>query len=289
MYTIKFVLTCGILGAVFTSICISIAQMTLLMRACTHKQHSTLFETHQAHIDHLYTNTTPVSPQDTVLYAIVTPDSVRDNANTENERQKLTEASLKTWPVLQRFNASYQLDASCLSILRRTNITISTNYYSEERGAGWIHAGKVGHWCSFLRYMDYCHTSNAVVCVWIEDDFKLSARNIHKIESQALKIAQTHDNTYAVTSLGLGDEVNIIDSRLIRLLFDRFHNFEIRKPLDITLRTTHLGKVNRVFDQHDRIFVGKETSTLVCPRCKLLSVQTVNQQIRANPSKFLHS
>ena len=128
--------------------------------------------------------------------------------------------------------------------------------------------------------MHYCNTSDAIACVWIEDDFKLSAQNIQKIESQALKIAHTRGNTYAVTSLGFGDEVNIIDSRLIHLLFDRFHNFEIRKPLDITLRTTHLGTVNRIFDKHDRIFVGKETSTLVCPKCKLLSVQSVNKLIQ---------
>ena len=166
--------------------------------------------------------------------------------------------------------------------------TISTNYYSEERGAGWIHAGKVGHWCSFLRYMHYCNTSSAVVCVWIEDDFKLSAHNMEKIERQALSIAHTHHNTYAVTSLGLGDEVNIIDSRLIRLLLDRFHNFEIRKPLDITLRTTHLGTVNRIFDKHDRIFVGKETSSLVCPKCKLLSVQSVNKLINNAHSHSFH-
>tara|TARA_B100001540_G_scaffold244487_1_gene219525 strand:- start:213 stop:887 length:675 start_codon:yes stop_codon:yes gene_type:complete len=219
---------------------------------------------------------------DAIVYAIVTPDIPKDALNTGSERQKLVESSLKTWSALRRFNASYQLDASCVSILKYTHITVSAYYYSEERGVGWIHAGKVGHWCSFLRYMYYCNTSNAVVCIWIEDDFKLSADNIHKIESEAANIAKTNNNRYAVISLGLGDEVNIIDSRLLHLLFNQFHNFEIRNPLDITLRTTHLGKVKRVFDKHDRIFVGKETSTLVCPRCELLSVQTVNQLINTS-------
>ena len=119
------------------------------------------------------------------------------------------------------------------------------------------------------------------MCVWVEDDFKLSPQNIRKIQTEALKIAETHSNRYPVTSLGLGDEVNIIDSRLIYQLFDRFHNFQIRQPLDITLRVeTHLGKANRVFDKHDRIFVGKETSTLVCSTCELLRVQTVNELVK---------
>ncbi|CAH0364638.1 unnamed protein product [Pelagomonas calceolata] len=80
--------------------------------------------------------------RDTVLYAIVTPSIVRAKVNTGNDRQKLVQASLKAWPALRRFNASYQLDSSCVSILQQRHITISTKYYSEERGVGWIHAGK---------------------------------------------------------------------------------------------------------------------------------------------------
>ena len=287
MYTLKFVLLCSMFALAFTSICITIAQMTSLMRASGHKQSSTLpFEMRQAHIDHTstnitnITNITPAALHNTVIYAIVTPSTVQNSISTGNDRQKLVEASLKAWPALRRFNASYQLDHSCVSILRRTHITIGTKYYSEERGVGWIHAGKVGHWCSFLRYLIHCNTSNAVVCVWIEDDFKLSPRNIQTIETQASKIAETHDNKYAVTSLGLGDEVNVIDARLIHLLFNQFDHFEITNPLDITLRVqTHLGKANRVFHPSDRIFVGKETSTLVCSTCELLRVQTVNKLI----------
>lgn len=279
MSIMKFVIVCAILYAVFTSMFITMAQMTFLMSAPTHKRRSNLLELPRSHINHSYRNKTSDSVHDMIVYAIVTPGTVQDAVNTGREREKLVESSLKAWSALRRFNASYQLDASCVSILRHTHITLSADYYSEERGVGWIHAGKVGHWCSFLRYMYYCNTSNAVVCVWIEDDFKLSVHNIHKIESEAAHIAKSHDNRHAVISLGLGDEVNIIDGRLMHLLFHQFHNFEIRKPLDITLRTTHLGKVKRVFNKDDRIFVGKETSTLVCPRCELLSVHTVNQLI----------
>ena len=171
MYTRKFVLSCSMFGVAFTSMCISIAQMTLLMRASRHNQSSTLpFEIRQAHsrahIDYTstnITNMTPAASHNTVIYAIVTASTVRNRINTGNDRQKLVQASLKAWPALRRFNASYQLDHSCVSILRQTHITIGPNYYSEERGVGWIHAGKVGHWCSFLRYINYCNASNAAV------------------------------------------------------------------------------------------------------------------------------
>ena len=57
--------------------------------------------------------------RDTVLYAIVTPSIVREKINTGNDRQKLVQASLKAWPALRRFNASYQLDSSCTASARR--------------------------------------------------------------------------------------------------------------------------------------------------------------------------
>jgi hypothetical protein len=278
----KFMIPGAILYLAFICAFITMAQMYFLMSVPIHKRSSNSPELPKPRMDHSYSNKTTEAMHDTIVYAIVTPYIAQAIVNTGSERQTLVESSLKTWPALRRFNASYQLDASCVSILKYTQITVSAYYYSEERGVGWIHAGKVGHWCSFLRYMYYCNTSNAVVCVWIEDDFKLSAHNIHKIESEAANIAKTNNNKYAVISLGLGDEVNIIDSRLLHLLFNQFHNFEIRKPLDITLRTTHLGRVRRVFDKHDRMFIGKETSTLVCPTCKLISVKTVNQLINTS-------
>ena len=40
--------------------------------------------------------------------------------------------------------------------------------------------------------------------------------------------------TDMLLSTELGGEVNMIDSRLLHLLFSQFYNFEIRKPLDIT-------------------------------------------------------
>jgi len=86
MYTIKFVLACGMLGTAFTSIFITFARMTLLMSAPTHKQHSNVLGMHQPRTDHFYTNKTPVSSHDTILYAIVTPGIVQDNVNTGSER-----------------------------------------------------------------------------------------------------------------------------------------------------------------------------------------------------------
>lgn len=213
-----------------------------------------------------------------VMFSMVTLDILNNTVNTGNERRLNVEKSLNVWPKLQTFNASYQLDESCISVLRQMKIRISEEYYSDEKGVGWIHAGKVGHWCSFLRYLWYCKQSGAVVCVWIEDDFSLSPANIGKIEAEAMQIA-TSPAKHSIVSLGLGDEVNVIDARKLDNVLHHFSNFEISKPLDHTLGTAQLGVAKRVFTKEDRIFVGKTSSTLVCPTCKIQTVSSINAQI----------
>lgn len=212
------------------------------------------------------------------MFSMVTLDISNITVNTGNERRLNVEKSLHVWPKLQTFKASYQLDESCISVLRQMNIRISDEYYSEEKGIGWIHAGKVGLWCSFLRYLSHCKQSGAVVCVWIEDDFLLSPANIAKIEAEAMRIA-TRPAKYSIVNLGLYNEVNVIDARKLDSAFNYFRNFKISQPLDHTIWKLKLGVAKRVFNKEDRIFVGKTFSTLVCPTCQIQTVSSVNALI----------
>lgn len=220
------------------------------------------------------------------MFSIVTLDILNITVNTGNERRFNVQKSLNIWPKLYTFKASYQLDESCISVLRQMNISINDEYYSEEKGVGWIHSGKVGIWCSFLRYLLHCKQSGAVVCVWIEDDFLLSPANIAKIEAEAMRIA-TSPAKYSIVNLGLYNEVNVIDARKLESAFGYFRNLKISQPLDHTIWKSKLGVAKRVFNKEDHIFVGKTTSTLVCPMCQIETVSSVNALIRQH--KFVNA
>ena len=219
----------------------------------------------------------------TAMFSMLTPDILNITVNTGKERRINVQKSLNVWPKLQTFKASYQLDESCISVLRQMKISISDKYYSDEKGVGWIHAGKVGLWCSFLRYLSYCKQSRAVVCVCIEDDFLLSPVNIAKIEAEAMHIA-TSPAKHSIVNLGLHNEVNVIDARKLDSALRYFWNFKISQPLDHTIWKSKLGVAKRVFNKEDRIFVGKTSSTLVCPTCQIHTVSSVNALIRQDES-----
>lgn len=119
-----------------------------------------------------------------------------------------------------------------------------------------------------------------MVCVWIEDDFLFSPTNIAKIKAESMQVARGPP-TYAIVNLGLGDEVNVVHSRKIDFLLQKFSDFEILHPLDITLARAYLALTKRVFNRQDRIFVGKANSTQVCPTCVIQTVASVNALIHA--------
>lgn len=141
---------------------------------------------------------------------MITPQTYNQSNANMIERHANVLKSLELWPELRRFNASYYIDESCRTILRKMAISISPDYFSDEKGYGYIHAGKVGHWCSFLRFLLYCQSANVKACVWIEDDILLSKKGIDQISGETFKFIDKSTRT-AILSIGLGDTVNIIN------------------------------------------------------------------------------
>lgn len=171
-------------------------------------------------------------------------------------------------PELQIFEASHNLDVSCIDILRKLNVTVSSRYYSEERGYGWIHGGKIGHWCSFLRFLVKCRDMRYDFCVWMEDDLKLTASMVNDIKKHF------DHNDKSIVSLGTGDELNVVSGKRVAKLISHFYNYKIEWPLDVAMHREGLRNSKKLFD--GRLFHDKQDSTLVCADCELLYYTNVN-------------
>ena len=206
------------------------------------------------------------------LYAVITLPSYSTVTNSGVQRMKNIKKIRTMIPSSVQFNASYNLDDSCLEVLNIMRIRISANYYSDERGKGWIHGGKVGIWCSFLRFLRLCNQSSFDFCVWMEDDLILNSNTKKEIQNH-LK-----ESNFPVISLGDGNVLNILIKKNLPRLLTALTNREIQYPLDITLRSGNWVRVDRKFD--GRKFQKKDDSSIVCSNCKLYSYSYVNKKIQ---------
>ena len=75
--------------------------------------------------------------------------------------------------------------------------TISAYCYSKNAAWGGSTQVKLDTGAAFYGVCTIA-THRMPLSVWIEDDFKLSTDNIHKIESEAANVAKSNDNRYAV-------------------------------------------------------------------------------------------
>lgn len=214
----------------------------------------------------LHTERHRVKPR--VVYSIVTlPVRAYSNA----ERLNNVHSIINHFPEVTIFRASHYLDVSCLGILSQMNVTVSPSYTSDEKGVGWVHAGKIGHWCSFLRFIVACERTTAAFCVWLEDDVVMTRSLMRTIRNH------TRDYGTPVVALGKGDEVNVVVRRYTRQLLQHFTNYAIRGPLDVIQDNAFLRTSLYLFDA--RRYHAKQHSTLVCDRCPLLPVSEVNRRI----------
>lgn len=218
----------------------------------------------------MYQKTTHGSAIDRVWYAVVALPSYDLYPKTGNLRRDNIARMKRVLPEMQVFQASHNLDASCIDILRKLNVTVSPKYYSEERGYGWIHGGKIGHWCSFLRFISHCAEIGYGFCVWMEDDLKLTNKMVGQIKTN-LK-----DGGMPIVSLGVGDEANIIIGCRVQDLLNVFKNYEIQYPLDLAMMHSGYRDSKKIFD--GRLFHDRKDSTLVCPDCELLYYADINKK-----------
>lgn len=90
--------------------------------------------------------------------------------NEIDRRRENVDKILTTFPWIQKMQGNDGFDEACVALLRSERIRVSPTYYD---GSGKIHAGKIGHWCSFLTFLQRIGTQG--VGVWIEDDVVLQS------------------------------------------------------------------------------------------------------------------
>lgn len=93
-----------------------------------------------------------VAKSKSVYYIVTLPVHAYFNPERLNNVHSIT----SQFPEVTVFRASHYLDVSCLTTLSNMHVTVSPLYKSDEKGIGWVHAGKIGHWCSFLRFIVEC-------------------------------------------------------------------------------------------------------------------------------------
>lgn len=202
-----------------------------------------------------------------VYYIVTLP--VHAYSNPERLHNVLSITS--QYPEVTIFHASHYLDMSCLATLSKMHVTVSPSYKSDEKGTGWVHAGKIGHWCSFLRFILECDQTNSAFCVWLEDDVMMTR--------DLMKTIRNHTKDYGtpIIAMGKGDEVNVIVRRYTKQLIKHFTNYTIRGPVDVIRDNSFLRTSLYLFDA--RMYHAKQHSTLVCDNCPILPVSEVNHKI----------
>ena len=194
------------------------------------------------------------------------------NFSTHRER-RLNVARIKELiPSVHVLEGSFGLDQGCCDVLNKLNIKISKQYNTWEKGLGWIHQGKLGHWCSFLRFLFLCSNKSTEYCVWLEDDCNLDKMRMQLIQDHLY----THNNLISI--LGEGDEINVVSKPNAVKLLQFYKNYEITLPFDLAGRKDRIRDEKHLFDA--RLFHTASESTIVCKECGILHYEAVNQKIQ---------
>jgi hypothetical protein len=124
-------------------------------------------------------------------------------------------------PLIHVMAGNNGFDLDCVLYLNENGIRVSKSYHQEST----IHAGKLGHWCTFLRFLDIVQESGKTG-VWIEDDVLLELKDIDNI-MQVIN----GDHKKAEVRMSGGDGVVVINnaSEMLQLV----KNLEITDPVDV--------------------------------------------------------
>ena len=126
-------------------------------------------------------------------------------------------------PLIHVMEGNNGFDIDCVLYFSENGIRISKSYYNGESST--IHAGKLGHWCTFLRFLEIVQESGKIG-VWIEDDVLLELNDIDNI-MQVIN----GDHTKAEVRMSGGDGVVVVKnaSQMLQLV----KNHEMTDPVDI--------------------------------------------------------
>jgi hypothetical protein len=146
------------------------------------------------------------------------------NATPDPARQANVQNILSLKPgLIQVMVGNDGLDLDCILYLNENGIRISKSYY--HGAATTIHSGKIGHWCTFLRFLDIVQESGKSG-VWIENDVILELKHIEEI-MQIIRAKPAK----AEVRMSAGDGVVIINnaSQMLQVV----KNAEITDPVDL--------------------------------------------------------
>jgi hypothetical protein len=139
--------------------------------------------------------------------------------------------------LMQVMAQNNEFDLDCVLYLNENGIRVSQSYHEHSVN---IHADKLGHWCTFLRFLDLVDESGKTG-VWIEEDVLLELKDIDNIMQAINK-----DHPKAVVRMCKGDGVLLVRnaSEMLKMI----KNLEITDPVDA------------FYSAHEMVETGCETS-----------------------------
>jgi len=112
-------------------------------------------------------------------------------------RKSNVKALRKHMPFVTPFPTNWGFDASCRETLRQEHVSVHEHYAGGSLG-GYIEAGKLGQWCTVLRFLRHCAETHGRVCVSIEDDVVVSPDEVFNLT----QVVQTLTFDTAMVRLG---------------------------------------------------------------------------------------
>lgn len=169
------------------------------------------------------------------------------------ERTRNVERILKSLNIsIEVLNEYKGIGNNCTNLLYKENIRINPKYFD---GSGLIQSGKLGHWCSFLRFLKVLNSSNAEIGIWIEDDADLQPEHVNSIKAHIY--SKDIKPAYPITRVSIADTVLVIQKSGFKSMWDPLVRNGILYPTDIFYK--NLGLVLEKNLQISRIKTNNST------------------------------
>lgn len=175
---------------------------------------------------------------------------------------------------LDVFYGSFGADVKCRALLKREGILVSPSYW---RGGGKIGAGKVGHWCSVLRFLFECKRRAVSLCIFVEDDMKLSSSEVLTLKEAPLKFSRP------IGRLGRpgGETITAFNASLIDVVLDQVRSRGILNPFDVMFNA--LGFYERVLSLGHLLDPSNKKSTSLIRTMDVLNITDFNRVLQTSP------
>jgi len=217
----------------------------------------------------LSTTVNSVTQKDT-LYGINSWWAVITHSTNAPSDRKANVAHLqRNGPFINIFEASWGgLDRSCTTFLKKHNIRVSPKYW---HGEGNVEEGKIGHWCSFLRFLVECQSKPVDFCVSIEDDLKLDRYEIAKLNA----LLEFHSSPTPMERFGPGmDTLVVYDRKQVHLMIQDVKIQQIVNPVDNMF--TQLGYYSRAAEEYGQLINDNSQETSLIRTMRQLDISEFN-------------